>query len=142
MSDIVLCRGRVTRIASEIFEDDRGVLVPIDFSGYGFQVVRAFVVNAAAGLVRGRHAHAKGRQILMLARGRIVVDVYYEDCAERVTLDSRHRILLIEPRVWTSQTYLSDDAALVVFCDTAYDRNDYICERGRVSWATLTDLPG
>jgi hypothetical protein len=57
--------GRVIPIACETIDDARGALSPIDFSAYDFRPVRAFVVTARPGAVRGAHGHVRGRQILV-----------------------------------------------------------------------------
>jgi hypothetical protein len=55
--------GKVLRLPTHGFEDSRGVLTAIQFTDYEFKSVRAFVVSAPAGAVRGGHGHVKGRQI-------------------------------------------------------------------------------
>ena len=120
------CLGMVARIETRRFEDDRGVLSPIDFESFGFRPVRAFVVSGAPGSVRGGHGHRTGRQILMLVSGLIEVEVRAPGLVELIRLDSERPALLIEPPVWSRQSYLGDKPAMVVFCDTAYDADDYI----------------
>ena len=126
MLNETFCRGMVIRIEIRCFEDARGLLSPIDFDSCGFRPVRAFVVSGVPGSVRGGHGHRTGRQILMLVSGLIEVEVRVPGVAELIRLDSERPALLIEPPVWSRQTYLGDKPAMVVFCDTAYDPNDYI----------------
>jgi dTDP-4-dehydrorhamnose 3,5-epimerase-like enzyme len=122
--------GKVVRIATEDHADARGVLSPIDFAACGFCPVRAFVVSGPAGSVRGGHGHRTGRQILMLVSGLVDVEARAGDEAALIRLDPARRALLIEPAVWARQTYLGDNAALVVFCDTGFDPDDYILDPG------------
>lgn len=128
MSGERFCGGMVLRIDIRCFEDARGVLSPIHFDPFGFRPVRAFVVSGRAGTVRGGHGHRRGRQILMLVSGLIDVEVRASGAADLIRLDPEHRALLIEPPVWSRQTYLGDDATMVVFCDTAYDPDDYVLD--------------
>ena len=127
MVDEGFCDGRVKRLATLSFEDERGLLSPIDFGDHGFHVVRAFVVLGRPGAVRGGHGHRRGRQILMLVSGRIDVELRWRGSLERLQLDPLNRALLIEPPVWSRQIYRDDHSSMVVFCDNAYDPDDYIC---------------
>jgi dTDP-4-dehydrorhamnose 3,5-epimerase-like enzyme len=123
-----LCGGKVVRVDIRSFEDVRGVLCPIEFDALGFRPARAFVVSGPAGAIRGGHGHRKGRQILMLVSGLIDVELRASGLAERLRLDASCRAILIEPEVWARQIYRSDNAAMVVFCDAAYDPDDYFLD--------------
>jgi dTDP-4-dehydrorhamnose 3,5-epimerase-like enzyme len=130
MGKDVFLAGKVIRIPTKAYEDDRGSLIPIEFGDYDFTAVRAFLVAARPGSVRGGHAHANCRQILMLVSGEIEVETRYGDTTERLTLNPAQRAVLIEPPVWSQQTYHGEQPAMIVFCDKPYDSDDYIrnCE--------------
>ena len=129
MDSIRYCAGRVTPIVCETFEDERGALSPIDFDLYDFKPVRAFLVTAHPGSIRGAHGHIRARQLLLRVGGQIEVELVYAGQLERLTLDSRQHAVLIEPPVWSRQIYRGDNAALVVLCDTPYDPDDYFLDR-------------
>jgi dTDP-4-dehydrorhamnose 3,5-epimerase-like enzyme len=118
--------GKVVRIPTQGFEDPRGTLTAIQFTDYRFQSVRAFVVSAPAGAVRGGHGHVKGRQILMQMSGEIELELVHQHRCERLMLDARRRAVLIEPPVWSAQRYRGKSPCLIVFCDTPYDPEDYL----------------
>src|SRR5690606_35490931 len=99
-------------------------------------VARAFVVTAPDGSISGGHAHAASRQLLLRVRRTIRVELRTAEDAEVVLLDAESPALVIEPGVWATQTYVGDDAALVVFSDTAYDPADYIHHADRRERAT------
>ncbi len=120
--------GRVRRIATLSHTDARGTLTPIDLDPGDFQAVRAFCVTAPTGSTRGGHAHLRGRQILMRVSGVIAVELRWQGRAETLHLDQDRPALLIEPPVWARQTYLDASPALVVFCDTPYEPDDYLHE--------------
>ena len=128
MADEAFFDNRVKRLATINFDDERGLLCPIDFSDHGFSVVRAFTVFGTLGAVRGGHAHRRGRQILMLVSGLIDIELRWKGGLERLQLDPLNRALLIEPPVWSRQIYRGDHSSMVVFCDTAYDPSDYMFE--------------
>ena len=128
MADRGFCDNRVKRLATVNFDDERGLLCPIDFRDQGFSVIRAFTISGRPGSVRGGHAHRRGRQILMLVSGLIDVELRWEGGFERLQLDPLNRAILIEPLVWSRQIYRGDHSSMVVFCDTAYDPGDYMFE--------------
>jgi dTDP-4-dehydrorhamnose 3,5-epimerase-like enzyme len=118
--------GLVRLLALPTLTDHRGNLTPITFADWGFAALRSFVVTAPAGSVRGGHAHRVCRQVLMRVSGVVDVDVRLGDLAETVRLDDSTPAVLVEAGVWARQTYVTDDAALVVFADLPYDPDDYV----------------
>jgi dTDP-4-dehydrorhamnose 3,5-epimerase-like enzyme len=120
--------GLVSAIELPVFQDDRGSLCPIEFPISGFLPVRAFLVSAVAGAVRGGHGHYKARQLLMQVAGKIEIELRYKGLTQRTVLDSNHRALLIEPGVWAQQYYTGKEPTLIVFSDQPYNQNDYFRE--------------
>lgn len=124
----LLLAGRARLLDLVRHVDERGELVPLSFADVDFPVARAFVVAAPDGALRGGHAHAAARQLLLRVRGAIRVELRTAEEADVVVLDEQAPALLVEPGVWATQTYLGDDAALVVFSDAPYDPDDYVDE--------------
>lgn len=109
--------------------DERGWLTPVDLWRIPFTPVRAFLVEAPAGVSRGGHGHTSGQQLLMRVSGRIFVEVALGDQTMTIMLDETDSAILIKAPVWSRQTYCIEDARLLVFCDTPYDPASYIRER-------------
>lgn len=118
--------GGVRTLALPVFTDPRGVLTAITFAVWGFETVRAFVVTATAGAVRGGHAHRVCRQVLLWVGGIIDVHVRRGSVAQTIRLNGDPAAILIEPACWAQQTYVSEGSALVVYADTPYDPDDYV----------------
>ena len=129
MTGATFLDGKVYRVSTGVFEDMRGALATLEFARYGFQPLRAFVVTAPPGSVRGGHGHRKGRQLLMRLSGEIEVEVCYRGCTQHLELDAIHSAVVIESPVWSRQVYLGFNPAMVVFCDTPYDPDDYMLNR-------------
>jgi dTDP-4-dehydrorhamnose 3,5-epimerase-like enzyme len=125
--------GRVVPIPCPAFADARGRLSPIDLAGFDFAAVRAFVVTAGSGAVRGAHGHIRTRQILFCAAGEVEVELVFAGRAERLRLNADFPAVLVEPPVWSRQIYHGENAVLVVLCDTPYQREDYFEEIERAS---------
>ncbi|HEU5143745.1 MAG TPA: WxcM-like domain-containing protein [Dermatophilaceae bacterium] len=125
MVDDPFWKGLVTPLPAPAHADERGVLTSVAFAPHDFRVVRAFTVVAPDGAVRGGHGHHRGRQILLRVGGEIHVEVRRDGRVLELSLGPDVPGLLIESGVWARQTYSGPDAALVVFCDTEYDVDDY-----------------
>lgn len=92
----------------------------------GFPIKRVFTVSARKGIVRGDHAHKECTQLLVCVSG--VIQVTCDDgadCSEYV-LEDMNSGLLIPPGIWARETYLTDNALLMVLCDRAYEAEEYI----------------
>ena len=104
----------------------RGSLLPLDFAVLPFAPRRVFVVrDVPPGTTRGGHVHRTATQLLVRLVGSITVEVRHTAAAQAITLADSRTGLLIPAGVWSSQTYLTPDAALLVLCDEPYDPSGY-----------------
>jgi dTDP-4-dehydrorhamnose 3,5-epimerase-like enzyme len=117
-----LLSRRASVVPLDRHEDNRGVLVPIEFSDLPFEPRRAFTVSGVPpGTARGGHAHRSGRQFLVCPTGRVRVRLRDRTGVETVVLDRPDQGLLIEPGVWSEQVYELDETVLLVFVSEPYD---------------------
>ncbi|MFL6213235.1 MAG: sugar 3,4-ketoisomerase [Blastocatellia bacterium] len=87
---------------------------------------RFFVVfDVPADEMRGNHAHRRVTQALVCVQGRVVVAVDDGQHRDEIILDSPARALIVQPRVWATQTFAAG-ARLLVLCSEAYDADEYI----------------
>jgi UDP-2-acetamido-3-amino-2,3-dideoxy-glucuronate N-acetyltransferase len=115
-------------------EDNRGVLVPIEFADLPFVPRRAFTISGVpTGTARGGHAHRSGRQFLMCPSGRVRIRLRDRNGEETVVLDRPDQGLLIEPGVWSEQVYELDETVLLVFVSKAYDGASDLDEAGELA---------
>ena len=91
-----------------------------------FAPVRAFVVTAPDGAVRGGHAHRTGDQLSVRIAGTIEVEARYGGETERLELDAHANAVLIRTSVWARQTYRGRDAALLILAQAPYDPASFI----------------
>jgi len=107
--------------------EPRGSLLPFDFAALPFAPRRVFVVrDVPPGTTRGGHTHRSATQLLVRLAGAVTVEVRPAGVPATITLADSHAGLLIPPGVWSSQTYLTPDAALLVLCDEPYDPSGYL----------------
>jgi dTDP-4-dehydrorhamnose 3,5-epimerase-like enzyme len=119
--------GRVRLIGLSPRRDHRGVLIPFDFDRMPFVASRAFVVtDVPAGTVRGGHAHRSMLQLLVCVKGRVEALLRHGGDEKSIVLDETKSGLIIEPGVWSSQTYLDAGTVLLVFASEPYDPASYI----------------
>ena len=110
----------------QAFEDNDGILVPIEFSNLPFEPKRIFyVTNVPKGEERGRHAHYRTQQILTCVKGEILVKLHNGTIREEHALKPNESIF-IDRLTWDSQVFLTGDDILLSICSTPYDAEDYI----------------
>jgi|TARA_R110000824_G_scaffold27124_4_gene92535 dTDP-4-dehydrorhamnose 3,5-epimerase-like enzyme len=109
-----------------VFEDYRGCLLPIEFTGLGFDPKRVFVVNSVpVGDVRGNHSHHKTKQYIICTNGS--VNVMLDDGkTKKTTKLNKNQSIMVPELVWDSQEFLTEDAEILVICSTEYNIEDYI----------------
>lgn len=91
-----------------------------------FDIRRIFTVSALGGDIRGDHAHKQCSQLLVCVYGQIRVICDDGSTVTHYQLDSMNCGLLVPPRVWTREEYMTDGAVLMVLCDHNYEEDDYI----------------
>lgn len=120
--------GRVKLMHYPLVADARGSLLPLEWPHLPFSPVRAFVVTAPDGAVRGGHAHRSGEQLLVRIAGSIEVETRYRGKTEKMCLDANANALLIGAPVWARQSYRGPDATLLVLAEAPYDPASFLDE--------------
>lgn len=110
----------------KIFSDDRGDLLPIEFSNVSFIPKRIFTIyNVPKNTIRGEHSHYETTQLLICQSGKIEVYLHDGTFKYKKILYKGDQIL-IDKLIWGSQKFLTKNSNLLVLCSTNYDINDYI----------------
>jgi hypothetical protein len=118
--------NRVARLHFPSIEGGTGRLTPFDLAAVPLTVVRAFLVTAQSGALRGGHAHVTGNELLVRLSGEIEVELSYRGATATIMLDTQNNALLIGSPVWSRQLYHGPSASLLVFCDTLYEPSAYV----------------
>ena len=110
----------------QTFEDNRGLLVPIEFDQLDFIPRRMFYVTGVPqGEKRGNHAHYTTQQILTCVQGEIEVSLHDGKILEIVTLQPNQWVF-VDRMVWDSQKFMTGHDILMCVCSTVYKKRDYI----------------
>ena len=115
----------------QVFSEEDGNLVPIEFSNLPITPKRIFYVTGVPkGETRGRHAHHKTKQVLICVRGEIEVTLVRPigngHTHVESTLLTPNEWVFVDRLTWDYQRFLTGDDILLSICSTAYDPSDYI----------------
>lgn len=113
--------------------DDRGSLIAIE-QGYNapFEIKRVYYIfDTKSGVIRGRHAHKRLKQIVIAVRGSCNFVLDTGSKREDIKLDNPTVGLYIEGLIWREMKDFSEDCVLVVLASDYYDESDYIRDYDR-----------
>ena len=115
-------------VAQRRFIDERGALNLLESSKeLPFTPRRVFwVVGVPRGSERGFHAHRTGNQLLFCLQGSILLTLKTHAQEETIVLSSEGPGVWMRNMVWGEQTFLTEDAVLLVFASNEFDESDYL----------------
>lgn len=112
------------------FTDERGTLVPIEFTDLPFVPKRIFYIrNVPQNTIRGGHGHYKTRQYYMCIQGLILVKIYTNTTDFEIVILKPGQALLVPEMVWTSEEFCTGKEVLLVICSEAYSKEDYFTDK-------------
>ena len=108
------------------FRDERGALYPCEFPQLPFVPCRSFhITSAPAKTARGGHSHIRQRQLIFCISGALQIELRCRHLKTNLTLKDPKLGLLLEPSVWSSQTFESESTVALVLANGPYDPADY-----------------
>jgi UDP-2-acetamido-3-amino-2,3-dideoxy-glucuronate N-acetyltransferase len=118
---------QISVIECQDLSDSRGALFVLSLDRIvPFEIQRIFFIyDVPTSAIRGQHAHYRCRQFFVCQKGRILVTMTDGADTRNVELRAGQAILL-EPLIFSEQTYLEQDAILLVLCSRPYEADDYI----------------
>ena len=119
----------VNLVNLDILGDERGSLIALESLSkkVPFDIKRVYYIfGTKPGVVRGKHAHYKLKQLLICVSGS--VDILLDDGKNKDTirLDSPDKGLYINDFIWREMQNFSQDAVLLVLASEHYKEEDYI----------------
>ena len=105
---------------------ESGYLVPLDTTGFPFEVKRVFyLVNVPTDAVRGRHAYYHSEQVLICLHGCVKIKCVVEDDETIYELKDSKEGLYLAPHVWREAYEFSEDAVVLAVSSEPFDETDY-----------------
>lgn len=110
------------------FKDERGYLVPLEKKrNLPFDLKGAFfVTNFPKGLRRGKHAHTKITQFIVVLNGSIRLKIYDKFGEHYIFLNNPFQGLIIYPYTWIEIESLCNNTIFLVCIDDLYDETEVI----------------
>jgi hypothetical protein len=107
------------------FTDKRGNLTVIEKT-IPFEIKRVFYIYGVDESVRGGHRHKSTTQAAICIKGSC--RIYNNNGREEkyYHLDSPSKCLILHPEDWHTMDQFTEDAILMVFASTYFDKDDYI----------------
>lgn len=110
------------------FEDERGILLPLEFKNCPFKPERIFYVYGVPRFVRrGCHAHYNTKQYILCLSGEIKVGLHNGQKLEEDTLKPGQSIF-VDSMIWDYQDFMTGHDMIAVLCSTSYREEDYITD--------------
>ncbi len=115
----------VIHIPLQRITDDRGLMTVVSKKDVPIKIVRVFTISAK-NAERGFHAHKKCNQFIVCVEGSLKLIVDDTHSKKEIKLDTSSDGVLIPNGIWSYQTYLNSQTLINVYCDRAYEEDDYI----------------
>lgn len=115
----------VIHIPLQRITDDRGLMTVVSKTDVPIKIERVFTISAK-NAERGFHAHKKCNQFIVCVEGSLKLIVDDTHSKKEIKLDTSSDGVLIPNGIWSYQTYLNSQTLINVYCDRAYEEDDYI----------------
>jgi dTDP-4-dehydrorhamnose 3,5-epimerase-like enzyme len=117
----------VIKIKVPKFKNKYGLLTVVEENSIlPFKFKRVYFVHANKNIKRGDHAHKKCYQFFLCLNGKIEVTYTNGKSKKKTILKNNSEGLLVPPKIWSKLLYLEKNTLLSVFCNTYYDKKEYL----------------
>ena len=93
---------------------------------FKFSIKRIFFFFGKKNNTRGKHAHKTCTQIIFLISGSVEIMISDGSNSKRILLNKLGQYVVIYKKIWSEQKFLTVNSKILVCCDKAYDKKDYI----------------
>lgn len=111
--------------------DQKGTLVPFEFSDIPFAVKRIYLVTGKDGIPRGQHAHIIEDELFVAISGSILIKVNDGTGDQEILLDSPNVGLLVRKDCWHELHNFAENTIVMAFSSTEYlpGESNYITDK-------------
>ena len=103
-----------------LISDDKGSLVPFEFSYIPFEVKRIYLVTGKKDVIRGKHAHIIENELFVAVKGSVLVKVNDGTGDKEILLDSSNKGLLVLKDCWHELSEFNNETVVMAFSSTEY----------------------
>ncbi len=111
--------------------DQKGTLVPFEFSDIPFEVKRVYLVTGKENIPRGQHAHIIEDELFVAVSGSILIKVNDGTGDTEILLDSPDTGLLVRKDCWHELHNFAENTIVMAFSSTEYlpGESNYITDK-------------
>ena len=111
--------------------DNKGTLVPFEFSDIPFEVKRVYLVTGKNEVIRGGHAHIIEDELFVAVSGSILIKVNDGTGDTEILLDSPNEGLLVKKNCWHELHNFTENTIVMAFSSTKYlpGKRNYITNK-------------
>jgi dTDP-4-dehydrorhamnose 3,5-epimerase-like enzyme len=111
--------------------DNKGTLVPFEFSDIPFEVKRVYLVTGKNEVIRGKHAHIIENELFVAVSGSILIKVNDGTGDTEILLDSPNEGLLVKKDCWHELHNFTENTIVMAFSSTKYlpGKQNYITNK-------------
>lgn len=111
--------------------DQKGDLIPFEFSDIPFPVKRVYLVTGKEGVPRGKHAHIIEDELFVAVQGSILIKVNDGTGDIDILLDSPNIGLLVRKNCWHELHNFAGNTIVMAFSSTKYlpGEKNYIIDK-------------
>jgi hypothetical protein len=115
-------------------KNKKGWLIPFHFlnsknkdNQLPIKVKRIFMIGGVKkGDIRGKHALFKTNQVIVVLKGKVILELDNGKDKKKILLQSPQKAILVKSLIWRTLRILEDDTLILVFCDREHNEKDYI----------------
>lgn len=115
-------------IELKFHQDERGSLIPLELNrNLPFNLRGAFfVVNFPKGATRGKHAHTKIVEEIIVLCGVVKIKLIDYTGEHHILLDNPYKALIVYPITWIELESISENTIFLVCMNDIYDEKEVI----------------
>ncbi len=102
------------------FNDEKGSLIPFEFSEIPFPVKRVYLVKGKEKVVRGKHAHLIEDELFVAVSGSVILRINDGAGDQEILLDSPQKGVLIRKHCWHELDNFAENTVVMAFSSTSY----------------------
>lgn len=120
--------------------DQKGTLVPFEFSDIPFSIKRVYLVTGKEGIPRGGHAHIIEDELFVVIQGSVLMKINDGKEDQEILLNKSNEGLLVRKNCWHELHNFAENTIVMAFSSTPYlpgetnyitEKEEFLCNYGK-----------